>query len=91
MKRLDHTNVLRVMAHPANRGGWAMAAGPDEPSHYFRITSGISEKHELLAMVSLCGMAEGEGKESELDECDPLAPENCKECRRVLLQQRGMI
>ncbi len=69
-------------------GGWVDGASDDQV-HYMRITA--TNDNGELELQSLCGTVEGTGTRNELTDCDPLAVENCKLCRTVLLAQRRLI
>lgn len=77
------------MPKGAPPGGWGPEA-PDEKCHYMRITNSIPNS-DAISVVSLCGTYEGDGLQADLIQCDPLAPENCTTCRRVLLANLGLI
>lgn len=64
------------------RGGWLM--GSDDQAHYFRTDIG--------ARASLCGrFAKPLSNEAGMVDADPLARENCMQCRRELLTLKGLI
>jgi hypothetical protein len=70
-------------------GGWSEEVESDGYSHYFRIIG--QGEGEQVKMQSLCVQYEAEGLANELDNVDPLAPENCKVCRRIYLERKHMI
>lgn len=76
---------------PDLAGGWSEEVKADGKCHYFTQGKPVPNHATLVEFVSLCGRYQGEGRPDELDDLDPLAPENCKECRRLLLKHRGMI
>lgn len=64
------------------RGGWLM--GSDDQAHYFRT--------DTNERASLCGRyAKPLSKSTEPVDADPLARENCIDCRRELLTIKGLI
>jgi hypothetical protein len=70
-------------------GGWSEEVESDGCSHYFRIVG--QGEGEQVRMQSLCVQYEAEGLAIELDNVDPLAPENCKVCRRIYLERKQLI
>lgn len=72
-------------------GGWSDEVEADGKCHYFTMMRQHQSDASLVEVVSLCGRFQGDGRPDELADVDPLAPENCKDCRRMLLQAKGLI
>jgi hypothetical protein len=70
-------------------GGWSEEVKADGHSHYFIHTG--APVGTQVDVQSLCGKYEGTASTTELDDCDPLAPENCRTCRRLLLERKNLI
>jgi hypothetical protein len=66
-------------------GGWASPVDPGAKCHYIQANAEME-----FTGLTLCGLTEHRNS-INVDECDPLAPEHCKECRTKLLQYRGLI
>lgn len=84
-------NGITLPAHSL-AGGWSEEVKDDGKCHYFTLggTEATAETG-MVQVASLCGRYTGEGRPDELDDLDPLAPENCMDCRRLLLQAKGLI
>lgn len=80
-----------TMPTPSLVGGWSEEVEADGKCHYFTISQPMAADATQVLVVSLCGRYQGEGRADELDDLDPLAPENCKDCRRLLLHYKGLI
>lgn len=94
MQRLDPTKVREALATIAPRaitGGWSEEVKADGHCHYFNLTGAPGTTEGTQEAISLCGNYAADVQPDELDELDPLAPENCKACRRVLLEGRKLI
>lgn len=72
-------------------GGWAAPVQREHQhaSHYFRIHTD-PDGLQYMTGAALCGYQDLRN-ELDLDEVDPMALENCKECRRLLLTLRRLI
>lgn len=95
LDKLATRTIEVVLPRERIAGGWADAysEGKDQPSksHYLRIIGPSDEEPGAAHLVSLCGQIEAHGDPAELIDCDPLAPENCTACRRVLLAANNYI
>lgn len=69
--------------------GWSEEVKEDGHCHYFVATG--QPTGDELPVASLCGRYAGTASPTELDDCDPLAPENCTTCRRRLLERKNLI
>ena len=73
------------------KGGWSEEVKDDGHCHYFTAGPQVQGHADLFEISSLCSAYNGEALLIELDDVDPLAPENCKQCRTALLKQQGLI
>lgn len=91
MKQLDTTRILEHLnRNKPLRGGWGDPGKEHDKAHYFRqLTDPDADGN--VEVVALCGVGEATANLSELDETDPMAPENCTTCRRMVLEARKMI
>ena len=92
--QLDPAKVLDAVkqrAPLALNGGWSEEVEADGHCHYFQLTGTPASTEGLQQAVSLCAKYEADVQPTELDDLDPLAPENCKQCRRLLLEAKKLI
>lgn len=92
LRTLDLDKVRERLAHLEPLvGGWGTPnpRHAAEKSHYFRAHTDAEGEH-YLSGAALCGYIDNRN-ELDVDECDPLAPENCPTCRRELLTLRKLI
>lgn len=88
-------NVEKIREHVESMrpvvGGWSspIKDNQQEASHYFRATTD-ADGNGYHNGTALCGYIDVRN-ELDVDEVDPLAPENCRECRRKLLELRRLI
>ena len=88
---LNTTRILEnLQRNVPLRGGWGDPGKDHDKAHYFRqLTEADADGN--VEVLALCGVGEGTAKLSELDEMDPMAPENCTTCRRLVLEHRKLI
>lgn len=80
---------MKERANPLGLGGWSRPHPISGKSHFFRTFSASATPME----APMCGAYDFHTQRlnDDLSNVDPLAPENCRECRRLLLLYLGLI